>query len=322
VPVAGCDGAICNERRTECGETMTLPDFLVIGAQRAGTTQLHRVLEAHPEVYVPYRRKEVHYFDWYFDRGVKWYEKFFPSATDAARYRAIGEVTPDYLFEEAVPQRIHQTLSDCRFVVSLRHPVDRAYSWYRFLVRRVAEQRSPERFFEESQEGLKRGLYSEQLSRYFEVFPSSSFLILIFEEILRDPTKNLERLAGFLDLSRGWPDPAALMREPVNTTDVPKFRAAFKRAQKLGQVFTRHDMDWVVRLARRTGIPRVLGTGSPAPDLPLSTRAWLQDYYREEIVRLEGLLRRDLGVWRRTATSAPSGRGSSSDVALGPHAED
>jgi hypothetical protein len=153
------------------------------------------------------------------------------------------------------------------------------------------------------------------------LFPRSSFLILIFEELLQDPARNLERLANFLNLSYAWPNSATLIREPVNTAEVPKFRTVFKRAQRLGQVFTRHDLDWVVRLARRTGIPRVLGRGSPAPDLPLSTRAWLQDYYREEILRLKGLLQRDLEVWPSAATSAPGGGPGISDVVRGPHAD-
>jgi hypothetical protein len=282
---------------------MTLPNFLVIGAQRAGTTLLHQVLEAHPEVYVPYRRKEVHYFDRYFDRGIRWYEKFFPSSARATQYRAIGEVTPDYLYNGSVPLRIHQTLSDCRFVVSLRNPVDRAYSWYLFLVRRVAERRTPEQFFKQSEEALIRGLYSKQLNRYFDFFPRSSFLVLIFEELVQYPGTNLERLAGFLNLSHAWPNPATLLRDRVNASDVPRFRVAFKRAQRLGAVFTRHDLDWVVRLARRTGIPSLLGMGSPGPSLPVSTRLWLEDYYQEEMARLENLLRRDLDVWHRATRS-------------------
>ena len=94
---------------------MTLPNFLVIGAQRGGTTLLHRILDAHPEVYVPQRRKEIHFFDWYHERGADWYAGFFPGE-GTARYRAIGEVTPDYLFEPQTPHRIRALLPDCRFV--------------------------------------------------------------------------------------------------------------------------------------------------------------------------------------------------------------
>ena len=89
---------------------MSLPTFLVIGAQRAGTSLLHQILLAHPEVYVPRERKEVHYFDRYFERGVAWYEGYFPAADAARNYRAIGEITPDYLATEEAPARIHALL--------------------------------------------------------------------------------------------------------------------------------------------------------------------------------------------------------------------
>lgn len=277
---------------------MTLPNFLVIGAQRAGTTLLHRILEAHPEVYVPDRRKEVHYFDWHFSRGTDWYERFFPDADQAKPFAAVGEVTPDYMFDPSVPLRISQSLPSCRFVVSLRNPVDRAYSWYLYSLRSFAEQRSIEQFFEESEETLTRGLYSQQLKRYFELFPRNSFLILILEELVQNPAINLQRLADFLNLSTGWPDPGALVRERVNASEIPRFRGAFARAQRFGEMLTRHDLDWAVRQARRMGVLKLFGTGGSRPSLPSSTRAQLQGYYRQEIGRLEDLLERNLEVWR------------------------
>lgn len=136
---------------------MRIPNFLAIGAQRAGTTLLHRVLDAHDEVYVPSRRKEVHYFDWYYERGPAWYARFFPDEAAASRYRAIGEVTPDYIFHADAPHRIRLTLPDCRFIVSLRNPIHRAYSWYLFSVRSFNERRSLDVFLDEEVEALARG---------------------------------------------------------------------------------------------------------------------------------------------------------------------
>ena len=277
---------------------MTLPNFLVIGAQRAGTTLLHRILEAHREVYVPYRRKEIHFFDWYFHRGIAWYENFFPDDVSATGYRAIGEVTPDYLFDEAVPQRIRNTLRHCRFLTVLRNPVDRAFSWYLFCLRSVAERRPVEQFFQEDKTVLVRGLYSEQLERYFNLFPREKFLVLLLEELLQDPVTNFEKIARFLGLSDAWPNPALLLRDRVNASEIPRFRGAFARAQRLGEIFTRHDLDWAVRLARRIGIPKLFGTSAIRPSLPAPTRARLEGYYQSEICRLERLLERDLEVWR------------------------
>jgi Sulfotransferase domain len=277
---------------------MTLPNFLVIGAQRAGTTLLHGILQAHPEVFVPHRRKEIHFFDWYFDRGTAWYEKFFPDASSASNYKAIGEVTPDYLFDPAVPQRIKDTLPHCRFLTILRNPVDRAFSWYLFCLRSVAERRPVEQFLGEDETVLARGLYSEQLQRYFDLFPREGFLVLLLEELVQDSVTNFERIARFLELSDAWPNPAALMRDRVNASEIPRFRGAFARAQRVGEFFTRHDADWAVRLARKIGIPKLFGTSATRPSLPAPTRARLQEYYRSEICRLEQLLDRDLEVWR------------------------
>lgn len=277
---------------------MPLPSFLVIGAQRAGTTLLHRILEAHGEIYVPSRRKEVHYFDWYYDRGPAWYARFFPEEEAASCYSAIGEVTPDYIFEPAAPHRIQSTLPGCRFIVSLRNPVDRAYSWYLYSLRSFNEQRSFGEFLDQEIDVLERGRYSHQIERYFALFPREFFLFLIYEELVKDPAAQLDALASFLGLKSGWADPSALIRERVNASDIPRFRAAYARAQRFGEVFTRHDLDWVVKFARRLGIPGMFGAGASKPRLSERDRRRLEAYYDQETPALEELLGRDLTVWR------------------------
>jgi hypothetical protein len=285
-----------------------LPDFLVIGAQRAGTTLLHHILDHHPEVYVPRRRKEIHYFDWYFARGPEWYATFFPDGGARGPYRAIGEVTPDYLFELAAPNRIRDLLPDCRFVVSLRNPVERAFSWYLFCLRSVNEKRGPEEFFAQETECLQRGRYAEQLERYFKIFPRDVFCVWIYEEFVRDPAPHLSSLAQFLGLTAGWEDPAGLVRQRINASEIPRFRGAFARAQRFGEVLTRHDLDWIVRLARTWGIPKMFGRRNVRPTLSEAMRAKLAAYYREDIDHLERLLGRSLSIWRASSDErAPLG---------------
>jgi sulfotransferase family protein len=308
--VAGYTGAAMAAKRTSdpdaplwhpiasgASSTVTLPSFLVIGAQRGGTTLLHRILDSHPEVYVPYRRKEIHFFDWYFDRGIQWYSKFFPPSHEALRYRAIGEATPDYMFDPRVPGRIHATRPDCRFVLSLRNPIARAFSWYRFCLRSVNEQRPPDQFFLQEKQCLQRGRYSEQLARYFALFPRDAFLILIYEELVADPRPQLEALANFLRLSRGWPDPSSLVQQQFNASEIPRFRAAFARAQRFGEFLTRNDLDWIVRLARQARIPQMFGKRTSTPQLSDRTQRTLAEYYADEVVTLEKMLGRRLDLW-------------------------
>ena len=101
-----------------------LPEFLGLGTQKGGTTTLHRLLEQHPDVYLP-ACKEVHFFDLNYDAGEGWYRNHF---TDAKPHQTCGEITPFYLFHPDVPGRIHNLLPKARMVVLLRDPVERTIS--------------------------------------------------------------------------------------------------------------------------------------------------------------------------------------------------
>ena len=130
-----------------------LPSFLIIGAQRAGTTSLFRYLLAHPDVAGPsggdpavWWAKELHFFDEKFAKGVDWYRSFFPLSATRKRYRKrghdlqTGEATPYYLFHPAVPARVAATIPDVRLIVLLRDPVERAYSHYQMMSRTGREE--------------------------------------------------------------------------------------------------------------------------------------------------------------------------------------
>jgi hypothetical protein len=122
-----------------------LPTFLGIGVSRSGTTWLHQLLEGHPEVYVP-RRKELAFFSKYYNRGLEWYEGFFPSDTEARRYKAVGEITPIYWFHPDCPRRIAKVPSITKLIMIVRNPVDRAYSDYGLRVKNGAWSGSFEGF--------------------------------------------------------------------------------------------------------------------------------------------------------------------------------
>jgi hypothetical protein len=292
---------------------MTLPNFLVIGAQRAGTTLLHRILERHPEVFVPYRRKEIHYFDLYFDRGVSWYQSFFPSLEEAKAYRAIGEVTPDYVFEPRAPRLIHDLLPSCRLIVSLRNPVDRAYSSYLYSRRSRNEKRSFTDVVSQDGEILQRGFYSQQLDRYLQFYPKDALLVLIYEELVADPRAQLQRVADFLGLERGWEDLDALMQDRINLSEVPRFRAAFAHARRVGALLTRNDLDWVVRLAKRSGIHKAFGRQAAAAALAPAHRQMLQELYRDEVAALESMLGREVSSWRVQGGQPPLAQGGAAE---------
>jgi hypothetical protein len=228
-----------------------LPSFLIIGAQRAGTTSLIDYLGRHPDVAAPspgghyaypgelvswrgsWLEKELHFFDSRFELGLDWYRSFFPlrARRRVARARGrdliAGEATPYYLFHPGVPERVAATLPDVRLIVLVRNPVDRAYSHFHLMKRKgleklsfakavAAEERRlagvEERLREEPafrskahrhHSYLARGLYAEQLERWFAVFPRERFLILRAEDFFADTAEVYSDVLDFLEL-RQW----------------------------------------------------------------------------------------------------------------------
>lgn len=277
---------------------MVLPNFLVVGAQRCGTTLLHSLLEMHDEVFVP-TRKEVSYFDSEanFARGLDWYQSFFPAPSTAARFRAIGEVTPGYLFTPAAAARIKATLPDGRFVAVLRNPVARAWSGYLHHVRSFRETRSFEQFVREERDAIDRGRYAQQLELFVSQVGRERLQVLIFEELLRSPANELARLARFLDLGHGWPEPERLVDEKRNASDLPRFHAGFHYARQIGETLTRLGLDRIVALAKKAGVPRLFGTQRTKPSLPPEARRWLEDLYAPDNLALERWLGRPIEAW-------------------------
>lgn len=196
---------------------MALPNFLIIGAQKAGSSWLATQLQQHPEVFIP--NQEVHFFDkcFNFDKGLNWYENWFEGATE---YQAIGEKTPDYLWANGsgveghspdVHKRIYNTLPDAKLIIILRNPVRRAISAVKHIIR--SGRISPWHDINDLLVGNKQhlvqghgvidyGRYYQQIEAYLEYFHRDKILILIFEEdIVQNPLKGLEKVCLFLDIN-------------------------------------------------------------------------------------------------------------------------
>lgn len=215
-----------------------LPDFIIIGAQRCGTTFLYRFLTKHPHV-EPALRKEIHYFDFKFEKGVNWYRAQFP--TLPYKYYAnwirkrdfvTGEASPYYLFHPDVPRRVSAIVPQTKLIVLLRNPIDRAYSHYHHTVRLKAQTLSFEEAIEiEMQEKrsrgelvrmrkdmknvyisghlcttyLSRGFYYDQLKDWARFFDKAQILILQSEKLFGTPPEIFEQVLDFLDLPRWKP---------------------------------------------------------------------------------------------------------------------
>jgi hypothetical protein len=279
---------------------MTLPTFLGIGVPRGGTTWLHTLLASHPEIYMPTRRKEVRFFDRNYERGLGWYETFFPSLRYVKQYRVVGEISPQYYKSEECPERIFMTLPNSKLIIILRHPISRAYSVYGFHVQRRNFKGSFENFLAARPEILKQGLYSQYIQQYLCYFDKTQILAMLFEDAIVNTVKTKVTIADFLGVD---PDkfPSSAGSARVNASSVPKNRLLYSVAVKTGHRLHKWHLDTVVDFVRRLDIERFLAQGSSMPPLDKALKKRLSHLYHDDFGQLEQCLNLDLCCWRDEA---------------------
>lgn len=199
-----------------------LPGFLVIGAQKAGTTALYAYLRWHPEITGP-SWKEVSFFDRHWWRGEAWYRGQFPLRASG---RLVGEASPSYLFHPLAPERARALVPEAKLVALLRDPVERAYSQYQHEVALGREPLSFEDALDAEEERTRgeverlvadphyfsrawwdhtyaaRGLYAEQLERWLAVYPREQLLVLTTDELGERTAETYAAVLSFLGRAR------------------------------------------------------------------------------------------------------------------------
>jgi hypothetical protein len=211
------------------GFIRVIPDFLVIGAKRCGTTSLYQHLPEHPCI-----SKSPHdnmgFFNDNFHLGVNWYKSFFPTTFTRKKIKSkfgdflAFDVTTKYMEEESTANNVYQTKPNMKIIIILRNPVDRAYSQYHLSVRQTAERRSFEDVVEENMNRLnkeshehyeikpkfsakednylKKGLYALQLRYWLKIFPRENILIVSTEEFESNQQIIYNKIFEFLNISK------------------------------------------------------------------------------------------------------------------------
>ncbi len=221
-----------------------LPDFLIIGAAKAGTTSLFNYLIQHPSVASP-TRKEISYFSTHYRKGINWYKSHFPliSEMKSEGKTLCGEASPYYLSHPLAPGRTHELLPDVKLIVLLRNPIDRAISNYKHIVRLGFEKETFEKAIElepvrlEGEEQkivsdgnyfslvhqyhsyLNRGIYWKELERWFKYYPRNKILIINSESFYHDPAPWFDNTLNFLNISP-W-KPGNFMQFNKSSENIP-----------------------------------------------------------------------------------------------------
>ncbi len=270
------------------------PDFLIAGAMRSGTTSLHHWLRGHPGVVMSVP-KEVHYFDVNYERGRDWYHSHFPAA---GHEELLGESTPEYLFLPAARARMCSDLPRARIVVTLRDPVERAWSHYSMLAARGRETLSFAEALDAEEERLRhpaswsrygyaaKGLYADQLSDLFDRVGRDRVLVLLFErDIVARPADAFRELCTFLGLDE--------------SVTVPAVGSSVNAAIALRSPWLRDATRWLPK--RMRNLVGKVNTVTAVPEsMPVETRRRLVEVFREPNRRLEALLGTDIPEWTQS----------------------
>lgn len=298
---------------------MTMPNFLVIGAGKSGTSSLYHYLKQHPQIYMS-PVKETRFFAFEGEEldfcGPGDLEAHRSTVTDIETYRAlfdsvsgeraVGEVSPMYMYAPKSPGRIKHYIHEAKLIAVLRDPVERAYSSFLHLVR---DGREPlDNFAWALQEEEFRikcnyaplwrykelGFYYAQLSRYFEHFDGKKIQIYLYEDLKEDPVGVMQDIFEFLDVDESFvPDISAR----YNIGGVPKNKSLHAFLTKPNSVKA------AVRPFVPAGMRRRLGDGLKSqnlrnpPQVSPEMRRQLIEVYREDVLKLEDLIQRDLSGW-------------------------
>lgn len=301
-----------------------LPDFLLIGAAKAGTTSLWNYLVQHPDVYLPRHRKEPNYFafpdglppcvgpasprdlhELLYKFSVTSWPEYLQLFESAGQARAVGEASVRYLYEPEAPARIHERLPDVRLIAVLREPVARLYSHY-CMNRQFQLEPLPLEAAIEAEPERRRlgwgydwhyvavGRYAEQIQRYFDRFGRERVAVHLYDDFREDPMLVYRDICRFLEIDPSFePDVSERHKEAYlpRHLALDRFLHHPHRARTLlrrllpSSAFARLHaglLDW---------------NAAPVPPLAKERSRALKPHFREDVLRLQELLGRDLSRW-------------------------
>src|SRR4030095_16894354 len=239
-----------------------LPNFFIVGAPKAGTTSLYHYLKRHPEVFMsPVKEPNFFSYDetikqnlYHKEKGVGTMEEYLRLFENAnGHHKVIGEASVSYLFYPSVPHKIKELVPDAKIIMSLRNPVDRAFSHYYMeyklgyvdipleqIIERKTTHRNGDLYY---QQYIELGLYTEQVKRYFDVFGRDNVRVFIYDDIAENVEKMILSLFDFLTIDKSIiPE----LEERYNTYSLPRnklFRLIYsqKKLRTLARKFIPAD---------------------------------------------------------------------------------
>ncbi len=267
-------------------------DFIGVGAQKSGTSWVYACLYEHPEICAPV--KEIHFFSRpRFEKGKDWYENHFRNCDQTKKK---GEFSTSYLYSEVTALRIQEMYPDAKLIAILRNPGDRALSQYRNAIKagEIKEDISFELYRAQEKSVINQGKYFEQLVRYIELFPPEQLLVLVYEDIKKDPKAFMQNIYRFLEIDDTF-EASALYKE-VNIGRTPKSVCIGRIMHHIAEGLRSIGMDKFVHTIRKMGLPDFIHSLNTKKSNPIAVvdKSVLAQYFIEDTTKLSELLKRDL----------------------------
>ncbi|MEM9137304.1 MAG: sulfotransferase [Cyanobacteria bacterium P01_F01_bin.42] len=288
---------------------MRLPNFLIVGAPKAGTTALYQYIGQHPSVFMS-QNKEPHYFSYVHEQWPEWatqslqeYSELFSHCQSQS---ALGEASTWYLYSTTAAQAIHDEIPDAKIIAILRQPVDRAYAsfvfrqqcgWENLSAFSEAIAQEPERIAKGmpwDYHYLQAGFYGRQLQRYFNVFQKSQIKVILQEDLKFKPQETMRSVFEFLEIDHvdviDTSQKHNVTKQPQNQT-VNNFLARSNPIKTALKRIIPHSysqkMANAIRAINLKSVERI------NPEL----RKRLMPGFRDDILQLQDLIDRDLSHW-------------------------
>lgn len=276
-----------------------LPQFIVVGPPRTGTSWVHKVLGPHTRLPVP--TKETRFFDLYFSKGLDWYLSHFPANGNGP----MGEVAPTYFVSAEARERIARTIPNTKLIFMFRNPVQRVISLYRMKLAYGMIPWTFEDALEKDSELIDSGLYYTQLAEWRRMFSDEQMLVTVYDDLSNDPQQFINSITEFIGIPAITLDESMLT--PVYSSErmtKPRSYLATRTATVVADWCKARRLDQLVHSIRNSRfIDLFLGEGDPLPETSPSALRQLSEKFLPEVEGIETLLGRRLENWKVTERS-------------------
>lgn len=290
-----------------------LPNFLIIGAAKSGTTSLFQWLSHHPQICVS-SLKEPNFFgdDANYAKGLTYYSSLFRHAQS---HQVCGEASTDYAKWPKFPNaaaRISQTLSDVKLIYIMRNPVERAYSYYVHINRNRPIRESFEAYICRTTEALDASNYMLQIEQYLNYFSRESFLFLLLDDLVHQPQQVLQQVCRFIGVSESADLPQQLIianqgSRYFEDTIRGKITAPFRSLPLVAAATTLLPQSWrdqAYHFLQQSAYGQVVRNQYLPRPIRAETRQMLMERFADSNRRLAEFLGRDLSFWETAVRSS------------------